>query len=94
VPAVETEAIVTYADNDLPYFIQPHSGGLLTTIGFGVCAALLAVLALVNMLAVRMLLSVNSTITWWKIAVPLLTAIALIVVSSHWNVWGADPNSY
>jgi amino acid transporter len=94
VPAVEAEAIVTYADNYLPYFIQPHSGGLLTAVGFGVCAALLAVLAFVNVLAVRLLLSVNSTITWWKIAVPLLTAIALIVVSSHWNVWGADPNSY
>ena len=27
VPAVEAEAIVTYANNYLPYFIQPHSTG-------------------------------------------------------------------
>ncbi len=94
VPAVEAEAIVTYANNYLPYFIQPHSNGLLTTTGFATCVALLGVLALLNLLAVRMLLNVNSTITWWKIAVPLLTIVVLIAASTHWNVWAADPKSY
>ena len=64
VPAVEAEAIVTYANNYLPYFIQPHTSGLLTATGFLVCAVLLGILALLNLLAVRMLLNVNSTITW------------------------------
>lgn len=38
VPAVEAEAVVTYANNYLPYLIQPHSTGLLTPIGFAACA--------------------------------------------------------
>jgi amino acid transporter len=94
VPAVEAEAIVTYANNYLPYFIRPGSTGLLTVWGFVVCALLLGVLAWLNLLAVRLLLTVNSTITWWKIGVPLLTVIVLIVASARWNVWAADPTGY
>ena len=94
VPAVEAEAIVTYANNYLPYFIQPNSNGLLTVTGLVTCVALLGVLALLNLLAVRKLLHVNSAITWWKIGVPLLTVVGLIAVSSHWDVWHADPGSY
>lgn len=93
IPAVEAEAILTYANNYLPFFLQPRSG-LLTPTGFIVCALLLGFFALVNLLAVRMLLSFNSIVTWWKIAVPLLTVVALIAASSHWDVWAADPNSY
>ncbi len=55
VPPVEAEAIVTYANNYLPYFIQPQSNGLLTASGFVVCALLLGVFALLNLLAVRLL---------------------------------------
>lgn len=94
VPPVEAEAIVTYANNYLPYFIKPDSGGLLTVTGFIVCAVLLGLLALLNLLAIRVLLNFNSAVTWWKIAVPVLTVIVLIAASSHWDVWAADPNSY
>ncbi len=87
VPAVEAEAIVTYANNYLPLSIQPGSGGLLTGVGFAVCA-------LLNLLAVRMLLDTNTTVTWWKIAVPILTMIAMIVSSTHWGVMQADPGWY
>ena len=41
IPSVEAEAIVTYANNYLPYFLQPGNSGLLTGIGFITCAALL-----------------------------------------------------
>ncbi|HTZ78187.1 MAG TPA: APC family permease [Stellaceae bacterium] len=94
VPAVEAEAIVTYANNYLPYFIQTNNAGVLTPVGFVTCAVLLGVLVLLNLLAVRVLLNVNSTVTWWKIAVPILTVIVLISASTHWNVWAADPKSY
>jgi amino acid transporter len=94
IPAVEAEAVVTYANNYLPYFIQPNSGGLLTVMGFIACVVLLAIFALLNFMAIRSLLGVNSVITWWKIAVPILTIIVLIAASTHWNVWAADPHSY
>ncbi|WP_258187614.1 APC family permease [Trinickia symbiotica] len=94
VPAVEAEAIVTYANNYLPYFIQPGGQGLLTVIGFVTCVVLLGILALLNLMTVRWLLNVNSIVTWWKIAVPLLTVIALFAASTHWNVMSADPTGY
>jgi amino acid transporter len=94
VPSVEAEAVVTYANNYLPYFLQPHTSGLLTTAGFFACAVLLLIFAWLNLLAVRTLLTVNSTVTWWKLAVPVLTLIVLILASSHWNVWAVDPHSY
>ena len=94
VPAVEAEAIVTYANNYLPYFLQPGTENLLTTTGFVTCALLLGALALLNLLAVRKLLAVNSAITWWKIAVPMLAVVVLIAASTHWDVWAADPDSY
>ena len=94
VPPVEAEAIVTYANNYLPYFLRPGTDNLLTTTGFITCALLLGVLALLNLLAVRKLLHVNSTVTWWKIGVPALAIIVLIAASSHWDVWHADPGSY
>ncbi len=100
VPAVESEAVVTYANNYLPYFLQPQGGGVLSLTGFVACAVLLGVFAALNLMAVRRLLGVNSTITWWKIAVPLLTALALIVVGLrvHWpsgsSVWTVDRGGY
>ena len=94
IPPIEAEAIVTYANNYLPYFLQPGGENLLTTTGFIACAALLGVLALLNLLAVRKLLHVNSTITWWKLAVPVLAAVVLIAASSHWDVWSAGSGSY
>ncbi len=94
VPAVETEAVVTYANNYLPYFIQPGSNGLLSPVGFAVCAVLLGLMAWLNLLAVGYLLRLNNTITWWKIAVPVLTVIVLIVTSTRWGVMSADPHSY
>ncbi|MDW9229938.1 APC family permease (plasmid) [Burkholderia cepacia] len=94
VPAVEAEAIVTYANNYLPWFIQPGSAGLLTAIGFMACGGLLGIMALLNLMVIRWLLSVNSTITWWKILVPLLTIAGLMGASTHWGVMQAAPDSY
>jgi len=94
VPAVEAEAIVTYANNYLPYFLQPGSEGLLTTAGFVACGAMLGITALLNLMVVRWLLTVNSTITWWKILVPVLTIVGLMTASTHWGVTSAAPETY
>jgi amino acid transporter len=95
VPAVEAEGIVTYANNYIPGLIVPGGSGVLTTLGFFVCAGLLLIMALVNLLAIGMLLRVNTTITWWKIAVPLVTALTLIFVSiGHHGAVGLDPGGY
>lgn len=93
VPAVEAEAVVTYANNYLPFLVSPDEG-VLTVIGFFVSVVLLGVFALLNLLAIRTLLQLNSAITWWKIAVPLATIVGLIVVAWHPENMHAAPNSY
>ncbi|WP_027802450.1 hypothetical protein [Paraburkholderia dilworthii] len=77
----------------MPYFIRPGSEGLLTTTGFVACTSLLGVTALLNPMVVRWLLNVNSTITGWKILVPVLTIIGLMTASRYWNVLSAAPDS-
>jgi amino acid transporter len=93
-PAVESEAVVTYANNYLPYFIKHGSHGLLTPVGFAVCAVAVGIFAVLNLLAVRWLLHVNSTVTWWKIAIPALTGIALLVGTHRGGALSADPHGY
>ncbi len=95
VAAVEAEAVVTYANNYLPGLVSTSAGGTLTSTGFLVCVVLLLAMAAVNLTTVRLLLRVNSAITWWKIAVPVFTALALIAGSvGHRSALGADPTGY
>jgi amino acid transporter len=49
--------------------------GKVTDLGFVMAILLMALFTAVNFLAVKWLARVNSVITWWKIAVPLLTII-------------------
>lgn len=93
VPAVEAEAVVTYANNYLPFLVSPDNG-VLTASGFLASVIVLGIFALLNMLAIRALLQVNSAITWWKIFVPLATIVGLIVVAWHPENMHAAPGSY
>lgn len=93
-PPVEAEAVLQYADNYLPYFIQSDTDGLLTSTGLVVAVFLVGLMVMLNMLAVRWLLAINSTITWWKIGVPLATIIGLMVMSFHSSNLTAAADSY
>ncbi len=79
---VEVEAVLTYADNYIPGLVDPHSG-VLTGTGFVVALVFLAVIVALNMLAIRWVLLLNSTATWWKIAVPAVTILVLMSLSYH-----------
>lgn len=94
IPAVEAEAVVTYANSYLPVFIQHGSDGLLTGTGFIAAMVILGVFALLNLLSVRWLLSVNTVVTWWKILVPVLTVIALLASAFHVDNLSAASDSY
>jgi|SRR5580658_2777243 amino acid transporter len=49
--------------------------GVSTTSGFLWTIVLMAIFTAFNFLAVRLFARVNSTITWWKIAIPIITII-------------------
>ncbi len=82
VPPVEAVAVVTYADNLLPGLVA-HPSGVLTGKGLALAVALMVAFIALNLLAIRLVLAVNNAITWWKLAVPALTVIALIAVHFH-----------
>jgi amino acid transporter len=52
--------------------------GKITGTGLLVTVVLMAVFTAVNFLAMRIFSRVNSTITWWKVAIPVLTIIVLL----------------
>lgn len=97
IPAVEAEAVVTYANNYLPYFIRPHTNGMLSLTGYIACAILLGIFCLINLFTIKKLLAINSAMTWFKIGVPVLTIVVFFlytIPTPHWNVWHAAPGTF
>ncbi|HEY1643920.1 MAG TPA: APC family permease [Streptosporangiaceae bacterium] len=52
--------------------------GKITGVGLVVTVILMAIFTAVNFLAMRIFSRVNSTITWWKVAIPVLAIIVLL----------------
>jgi len=79
VSPIEAVAVVTYGNNFYPVLVAPGSG-VLTPLGLAVAVALMAIFLVINLLAIRLVLAVNNAITWWKLLVPALPVITLILV--------------
>ena len=82
VPPVEVSAALTYASNYLPGLINPHTG-LMTDAGTVWATLLLAAVVVLNFLAVRWVIAINSAATWWKLIIPIATIVVLMVCSFH-----------
>jgi amino acid transporter len=87
VAPVECYAVMTYGSYYLHSSAHPTNQwmnifntttGRITDLGFVLTIVLMAVFTGINFLAVRMFARVNSTITWWKVAIPVLTIIILL----------------
>ena len=79
IPSVETLAILEYLGNEIPWLIQSEGENRSLSIGGTVVAAgILFALLVINLLGVKWMAHSNTTITWWKIAVPVMTAVVLI----------------
>jgi amino acid transporter len=65
-----------------PIFNPNANGGTghgnVTHLGFAVSIVLMAIFTAINFLAMRLFNKVNSAITWWKVAVPVLAIIVLL----------------
>ena len=78
VAPIEVLAMLTYM-GDYSWasgWIDPETNVLSTT-GIIISIILMGVFTAVNYLGVRQLATANSAITWWKIAIPLLTILVL-----------------
>jgi amino acid transporter len=74
---IECYAFVTYASYYWPGLFDAEKDKI-TGAGLLVTVALMAVFTAVNFLAMRTFAKVNNTITWWKVAVPVLAIIVLL----------------
>jgi amino acid transporter len=74
---IECYAFVTYASYYWPGLFNAEKDKI-TGAGLLVTVALMAVFTAVNFLAMRTFAKVNNTITWWKVAVPVLAIIVLL----------------
>jgi amino acid transporter len=74
---IECYAFIQYAS----YYwhgLYNTTTGKITGTGLVITVLLMAVFTAVNFLAMRLFARVNSTITWWKVAIPVLTIIVLL----------------
>ena len=80
---IETQALLEYASNE-PLFDWLFSGDTangqapLSPAGLAVAAGVLGLFTLVNAFGVRAFARLNTKLTWFKIAVPVVAAIALL----------------
>jgi len=79
---LEVTAVLTYANNYIPGLLQPHTD-LLSSFGFLVAVVMLALFVLTNFMVIGWVLKINNAATWWKIGIPLLTAVLLVSLSWH-----------
>jgi amino acid transporter len=82
---IEVEAALQYSTNYVGGLVtlQPDGTVVLTALGYVVAAILMLIFSAVNVLGVKWLSESNKAIVWWKIFIPVLTVIVLIVTAFH-----------
>jgi amino acid transporter len=84
VAPIEVSAMITYGQHySFAHSWLKPSTGVLTGTGLVVAVILMAILTSVNFLGIRLLALTNSTLTWWKVAVPLLAIFAIALTNFH-----------
>jgi amino acid transporter len=77
VAPIECFAVMQYASYYWHGLFNDTTGNV-TGLGYGISFILLALFTGVNFFAMRLFNKVNSAITWWKVAIPVLTIIVLL----------------
>jgi len=77
VAPVECFAVLQYGSHFWPAVYNAKTDNITVPTGFLMTVVLMAVFTFINFLAIRWVAHTNSTLTWWKIAVPVLIIIVL-----------------
>ena len=80
---IETQALLEYLSNEDAFdwlFTGASGGGQapLSAAGLGVAVMLLGVFTVINVFGVQLFARINTPLTWFKIAVPVIAAVALL----------------
>lgn len=81
---IEVEAALQYASNYISGLTTiVDKLPVLTFFGYAVAAVLMLIFSAINIMGVKWLSETNKAAVWWKIAIPFLTVIVLLVTSFH-----------
>ncbi len=86
VPAIEAEAVVTYAGGYYPSLLYTPAGSsfpLMTGEGVFVAALLMILFFFLNYFGIRIMGKTNTGMTWWKLIIPFATVLMLFAVGFH-----------
>lgn len=75
---IEAFAFMQYASYYWPSIYDAKSGNV-TGVGFVLTIVLMAIFTAVNFLGMRQFARVNNALTWWKVAIPVLAIIVLLL---------------
>lgn len=84
-PTIEVQAVLQYASYFFPW-LSVDTNNINTSLsfyGYGVAATLLLAFNIANIYSLRLVMRFNSVIAIWKIIIPIMAAITLIVCSFH-----------
>ncbi|APS56097.1 APC family permease [Piscirickettsia salmonis] len=81
--SVEVQATLQYLANLWPVLLQPETTSLSTT-GMGLAVALMLLFSSLNIYSLRWVIRLNNILTYWKILVPVMIAVALMF--THFSV--------
>ena len=87
VAPIECFAVMQYGSYAWHGLYNANTGNV-TGLGFAMTIILMAIFTAINFLAVKLFNRVNSAITWWKVAIPVL-AIIVLLFKFHPNNLGA-----
>lgn len=92
VPAIEAEAVVTYASSYISGLTTVQDGVTVLAWPGGILLAVVLMVAflLVNYYGIRFLSRLNTVVTWWKLIVPVITFLLLFIFSFN----GANFSTY
>ncbi|NNM59005.1 MAG: APC family permease [Legionellales bacterium] len=85
IPAIEVQAVLQYAAYFFPWLTSdPNSiDTTLSPEGYMVAGLLLILFSVTNIYSLRFVMRFNSAIAIWKIIIPILAALTLLVLSFH-----------
>lgn len=84
-PAFEVQAMLQYAANYWPSLLQQHMGGLhgLSLRGYLVATFMMAAFSIINIYSIRLITRLNNIFSFWKLVIPIMTAVVLMCVAFH-----------
>src|SRR5919199_3593144 len=87
---IEVEAALQYSTNYVSGLTKLSGGTpVLTATGYLVAAVLMLLFSVINVMGVRWLSETNKIAVWWKIAIPVLTVIAIAIAAFHTSNFSA-----